>query len=100
MGFELVGYEWAGYVVYGRVRMRDSRSRVSGFGGVASPGCWPVGFRGRDSLAEFDQWILPVGVVWWHSPVSVDQWGLPVGVGRWDSPVGVDRWDTAVGVGR
>ena len=64
-------FELVGYVVHGRVRARDSRMRVSGFG-----------FRGLDSPAGVGLWVLPVGFAGVCRPVGVDRWVSVGGIRR------------------
>ena len=77
---ELVSFELVGYVVYGRVRARDSRMRVSGFG-----------FRGLDSPAGVGLWVLPVGFAGVCRAVGFACVCRPVGVDRWVSVGGIRR---------
>jgi hypothetical protein len=85
----MVGFYWVGYVVYGRVRPRDSWLRVSGFGGVACPGCWPVGLAGGFSWMGFAGGCRSMGFAGGCQPVRLAGLrGPPAGLAGGCRPVG------------
>jgi hypothetical protein len=85
----MLGFYLVGYVVYGRVRPRDSRLRVSGFGGVACPGCWSVGLAGGFSWMGFAGGCRSMGFAGGCQPVGLAGLrGRPVGLTGGCRPVG------------